>query len=96
MCARGGGAAGPHAPLRVDRERRTAAASRSAADARLERLTARERQILTLLAAGHQNREIAAQLGISTRTVEVHKARILEKLECRSLAELIRVELAAG
>lgn len=56
---------------------------------------ARERQILTLLAAGHQNREIAAQLGISTRSVEVHKARILEKLECRSLAELIRVELAA-
>ncbi len=82
--------------LRVDRERRTAANSRSSADARMERLTGREREILALIAAGHQNREIATQLGISPRTVEVHKARIMEKLECHSLAELIRMNLAAG
>jgi RNA polymerase sigma factor (sigma-70 family) len=82
--------------LRVDRERRTASSSRSAADTRLERLTAREREILALLAAGHQNREIAAQLSISPRTVEVHKARIMEKLQCHSLAELIRLSRAAG
>jgi two-component system response regulator FixJ len=77
--------------LRVDRERRTTASVRSAADVRLARLTAREREILDLLAAGHQNREIAAQLDISPRTVEVHKARIMEKLDCHSLAELIRM-----
>jgi len=71
--------------LRADRERRTASSSRSAADARLARLTAREREILALLAAGHLNREIATQLEISPRTVEVHKARIMEKLECHSL-----------
>lgn len=82
--------------LRVDRERRTAVNSRSSADARMERLTGREREILALIAAGHQNREIATQLGISPRTVEVHKARIMEKLECHSLAELIRMNLAAG
>ena len=82
--------------LRADRERRTAATSRSSADARMERLTGREREILALIAAGHQNREIATQLGISPRTVEVHKARIMEKLECHSLAELIRMNLAAG
>jgi RNA polymerase sigma factor (sigma-70 family) len=82
--------------LRADRERRAAVSSRSSADARLERLTAREREILALIAAGHQNREIATQLGISPRTVEVHKARIMEKLECDSLAELIRMNLAAG
>jgi FixJ family two-component response regulator len=82
--------------LRVDRERRSASSSRSAADARLERLTAREREILALLSAGHQNREIAAQLAISPRTVEVHKARIMEKLDCHSLAELIRINPAAG
>src|SRR6266853_5012409 len=76
--------------LRVDRERRAATASRSASDARLERLTAREREILALIGAGHQNREIASELGISPRTVEVHKARIMEKLEFRTLAELIR------
>jgi FixJ family two-component response regulator len=82
--------------LRVDRERRAATNSRSTADARLARLTAREREILALLASGHQNREIAAHLGISPRTVEVHKARIMEKLECHSLAELIRMNLASG
>jgi len=81
--------------LRADRERRLAATTRSTSDQRLERLTEREREILALIAAGHQNRDIAAQLGISPRTVEVHKARIMEKLECRSLAELIRVNLAA-
>jgi len=81
--------------LRADRERRLAATTRSTTDQRLERLTEREREILALIAAGHQNRDIAAQLGISPRTVEVHKARIMEKLECRSLAELIRVNLAA-
>ena len=82
--------------LRVDRERRAASSSRSAADRRLERLTGREREILALLAAGHQNREIAAQLSISPRTVEVHKARIMEKLQCQSLAELMRMSRAAG
>jgi len=71
--------------LRADRGRRASSTSRSAADARLARLTAREREILALLAAGHLNREIATQLEISPRTVEVHKARIMEKLECHSL-----------
>ncbi|TLZ30434.1 MAG: response regulator transcription factor [Gammaproteobacteria bacterium] len=83
-----------HNALRVDRERRAAATARSSSDRRMERLTERERQILSLLAAGHQNREIATQLGISPRTVEVHKARIMEKLACRSLADLIRMNLA--
>ena len=65
-------------------------------DARLARLTAREREILTLLAAAPQNREIATQLEISPRTVEVNKARIKEKLARHSLVELIRVNLPAG
>jgi FixJ family two-component response regulator len=80
--------------LRVDRERRASATARSAATGRLERLTAREREVLALLAAGRQNRDIAAHLGISPRTVEVHKARIMEKLDCHSLAEVIRISLA--
>ena len=79
--------------LRVDRERRSAVTERSTSGQRRDRLTEREREILKLLTVGHSNREIAAQLGISPRTVEVHKARIMEKLECRSLAELIRVNV---
>jgi FixJ family two-component response regulator len=77
--------------LRADHQRRSALAARGSADARLERLTAREREILTFIAAGHPNREIALRLDISARTVEVHKARIMEKLDCHSLAELIRL-----
>jgi len=80
--------------LRADRERRSTATTRSAAAGRLERLTAREREVLALIAAGRQNRDIAAQLGISPRTVEVHKARIMEKLDCRTLADVIRISLA--
>jgi len=82
-----------HNALRVDRERRSVAVQRSTSDERRERLTRREREILKLLTAGHSNREIATQLGISPRTVEVHKARIMDKLECHSLAELIRVNI---
>jgi RNA polymerase sigma factor (sigma-70 family) len=84
-----------HNALRVDHERRQADSERAATDQRIERLTEREREILAFLTAGHQNREIAARLGISPRTVEVHKARIMEKLSCRSLAELIGMNLPA-
>jgi len=72
------------------RERRVCEDERAAASDRLANLTAREREILAPVAAGKQNVEIAAQFGISPRTVEVHKARIMEKLGCRTLAELIR------
>ena len=82
--------------LRADRERREAVTTRSSADARLQRLTDREREVLALIAAGHQNREIATQLGISPRTVEVHKARIMEKLDCHSLADLIRMNITVS
>lgn len=54
-------------------------------------LTAREREVMQLLGAGLQNREVAAQLGLSPRTVEVHKARILAKLGIRNVAELVRL-----
>jgi two-component system response regulator FixJ len=80
----------------VEHERRTAASTRTDTDQRLQRLTGREREILALIAAGHPNRDVAVKLGISPRTVEVHRARIMEKLECSSLAELISMNRAAG
>jgi FixJ family two-component response regulator len=79
--------------LRADRERHASVASRSATEERLARLTPREHEVLALLASGHQNVDIAAQLRISPRTVEVHKARIMEKLDSQSLADLIRIVL---
>ena len=57
---------------------------------RFERLTPRERDVARLFSQGLQNRHIAAELGISPRTVEVYKARMMEKLDCRNLAEVLR------
>lgn len=64
--------------------------------ARLALLTQREREVMQLLIAGKSNKVIAADLGISTRTVEVHRARIMEKLKARSLADVVRIALAAA
>ena len=60
------------------------------------RLTAREREVLGLLAAGESNKSIAFELGISPRTVEIHRARVMEKLKARNLADLVRMTLIAG
>jgi RNA polymerase sigma factor (sigma-70 family) len=62
----------------------------------LSQLTAREREVMRLLGNGLQNRTVAEQLGLSPRTVEVHKARILAKLGVRNLAELVRLVDAIG
>lgn len=56
----------------------------------LERLTPRERTVLEQVVAGRHNREIAAELEISPRTVEVHKARLMDKLGVRSVPDLVR------
>ncbi len=57
---------------------------------RLERLTPREREVMEQVVAGRHNREIAAQMGISARTVEVYKARLMDKLDVRRVADLVR------
>lgn len=61
--------------------------------ARIGTLTQRERQVLTLLGRGLQNREIAVELSISPRTVEVYKARMMEKLDCASIADVVKMSL---
>ncbi len=76
--------------IRIDAEHHTAAHARAVATERLGRLTPRERDVLRLLAQGKQLREIAQQLEISPRTVEVYKARMMEKLDCRTLADVVR------
>ncbi|HEY7502495.1 MAG TPA: response regulator transcription factor [Gemmatimonadales bacterium] len=59
-------------------------------------LTARERQVLVGVAQGHTNREMAAQLGISPRTVESHRENLMKKLGVRTVAGLTRLALEAG
>lgn len=70
-----------------------AAARHAETDRRLARLTARERQVLTMVVDGRHNREIAQALGISPRTVEVYKARLMDKLDVERLPDLIRLSL---
>lgn len=76
-------------------DRRVSAAQTRKRDAeKLGRLTPREHQVLELATRGLHAKEIAAALGISPRTVEVHKTRIMEKLGVRNVAELVRFALA--
>ena len=63
---------------------------------RLGRLTRRERQVLDAIVRGEGNKAIGHSLGISPRTVEVHRAKVMEKLSCRTLADIIRFAAEAG
>jgi RNA polymerase sigma factor (sigma-70 family) len=66
------------------------AAERTALQDRIDSLTPREREVLLLVAAGRPNKVVATRLGLSTRTVEVHRAKVMEKMQARSLADLVR------
>jgi RNA polymerase sigma factor (sigma-70 family) len=83
------------AALERDAKRRAEKVVGDETSSRLARLTPRERQVMDLAAAGRHNREIGEALGISPRTVEVYKARLMEKLQARNLSELIRFALTA-
>lgn len=81
------------AALARDDEARDHARRRAARQERLARLTPREREVLDLVVQGRHNREIAEALGISPRTIEVYKARIMDKLQIDRLPDLIRIAL---
>src|SRR5260221_5395259 len=70
--------------------------SASEAAARIATLSPRERQVLEGIVLGHASKVIAYDLGISLRTVEVHRARMLERLGTRSVAAAIRLAVMAG
>jgi FixJ family two-component response regulator len=58
---------------------------------RMQRLTERELEVFERVTSGYHNREIAEEFGISQRTVEVHRARVMEKLQARRVADLFRL-----
>lgn len=68
----------------------------AAARSRIERLTRREREVLSGIAAGHSNRAIAEQLAISPRTVEIHRANMLQKIGATHTSEAIRIAIEAS
>jgi FixJ family two-component response regulator len=77
--------------LAADREQSGLRRRHAAIDQRLASLTQREREVLGLIAAGRLNKQIADELGISIKTVEVHRARVMDKMEVRSVAELVQL-----
>jgi FixJ family two-component response regulator len=81
------------AALREDIARRNSDVQRQSLRERRERLTPREREIMERVVAGQANKVIAIDLGLSERTVELHRAHVMEKMEVRSLAELVATNL---
>jgi two-component system response regulator FixJ len=72
------------------------AAEREAEAAKVDSLSTRERQVLSGLVAGHPNKVIAHHLQISPRTVEIYRARLMDKMQAGSLSELVRMAVTAG
>jgi FixJ family two-component response regulator len=74
-----------------DRERRSDEKSRAALHDRFGSLTAREKQVIGLIATGLSNKQIAGEIGTSNATAKVHRANIMRKMQARSLADLLRM-----
>ena len=70
--------------------------ARRSIEARLGSLTAREREVLEHLIGGKLNKQVAFDLGAVEKSIKVHRARIMQKMQVRSLAELVRLCEAAG
>jgi FixJ family two-component response regulator len=81
--------------IEMDRQERDGRARRAEILRRMSLLTHREREVLDLVVGGKANKEIAATLHLSPKTVEVHRAHVMEKMQASSVAELVRLALVA-
>jgi FixJ family two-component response regulator len=81
--------------LELERTRRASRAREDDVRRRLGALTEREREVMRLVVAGRLNKQIADELGISIKTVEAHRARVMEKMEVGSIAELVQAVVLA-
>jgi len=80
----------------VDGRQRDALAQRSLLEKRARRLSAREREVASLLMAGKRSKDIATQLGLSVRTVEGYRARLLQKMQADSAPHLVTMLVSSG
>jgi FixJ family two-component response regulator len=80
-----------HAAIERDRKRRREAVRLAELRERFATLTERERQIMTLVAIGRANKQIAAELALSEMTVKVHRGQVMRKMHAKSLPELVRM-----
>jgi FixJ family two-component response regulator len=84
------------AALERDRQRRAKDKSELDAHNRFASLTPRERQIMSLVTGGLMNKQIAAKIGITEMTVKIHRGRVMEKMQVRSLADLVLIAERLG
>ncbi len=80
--------------LAKEEERRVTSAQVAEYAERVEQLTPRELEVMKMVTDGCSNKEIANALGVSAKTIEAHRARVMEKMHARSLAELVRMVIA--
>jgi FixJ family two-component response regulator len=82
--------------LQFDRDNRKDFALRAEVQRRLETLTPRESQVMDLVVDGEANKVMAIDLGLSERTVEIHRAKVMEKMGARSVAHLVKMHLSVS
>ena len=82
--------------LARSREQFAARREQSVLEARMARLTPRERQVFALVASGRLNKQVGHELGTTEKTIKVHRARVMEKMEAESLADLVRMAVRLG
>jgi FixJ family two-component response regulator len=80
--------------IEIDREQRKVLGERHVIEAQLSALTPRELEVMNLMVEGKANKSIAFDLDISQRTVEIHRARVMDKMDTRSVAQLVRKVMA--
>lgn len=87
-----------HRGIELDRARRSKSATLAELRGRFDALTPREREIMTLVATGQANKQIAGKLQLSEVTVKVHRAQVMHKMQAKSLPDLVRIadKLAAA
>lgn len=82
--------------IELDQNRRKKASGVAGIQARLERLTPREREVMGMVVGGYANKQVASRLGLSEKTIEVHRSRVMAKMEARTLPCLVKMAIAVG
>ena len=85
-----------HRALEQHQRMRTERAEREEIQRRVNRLTPREHEVLALVVTGMLNKQIGAELGIAEKTIKVHRARVMKKMQAKSLAELVHLASKVG